>query len=48
MLTLRTMAGDGLKDDVNDVNDTTFFKRSLLMFCMCVALYDGNHHWIDH
>ena len=44
MLTLRTMAGDGLKDDVND----TFFKRSLLTFCMGVGLYDGNHHWIDH
>ena len=33
MLALRTMAGDGLKDDVKDI--TSFFKRSSLTRCIC-------------
>ena len=40
MLALRTMAGDKLKDDVN--NATSSFKRSSMTFCMCVGLYDRN------
>ena len=40
MLALRTMAGDELKDDVN--NATSSFKRSSMTFCMCVYLYDQN------
>ena len=40
MLALRTMAGDELKDDVN--NATSSFKRSSMTFCTCVCLYDRN------
>ena len=46
MLTLRTMAGDELKDDVN--NATSSFKRSSMTFCMCVCLYDLNQLCIEH
>ena len=46
MLALRTMAGDGLKDDDN--NETSSFKRSLMTFCMCVCLYDRNQLCIEH
>ena len=46
MLALQTMAGDGLKDDVK--NATSFFKRSSMMFCMCVGLDDRNQHFIEH
>ena len=40
MLALRTMAGDELKDDVN--NATSSFERSSMTICMCVGLYDRN------
>ena len=46
ILALRTMAGDELKDDVN--NATSFSMRSLMTFCMCVGLYDRNLHCIEH
>ena len=46
MLALRTMAGDELKDGVN--NATSFFKRSSMTFCMCVCLYDRNQLCIEH
>ena len=46
MLELRTMAGDEVKDDVN--NATLSFKRSSMTFCMCVCLYDRNHFCIEH
>ena len=46
MLALRTMAGDELKDDVN--NTTSSFKRSSMTFCMCVCLYDRNQLCIEH
>ena len=46
MLALRTMAGDEVKDDVN--NATSFFKRSSMTFCMCVCLYDHNQLCIGH
>ena len=46
MLALRTMAGDELKDDVN--NATSLFKRSSMTFCTCVGLYDRNHHGINY
>ena len=46
MLALRTLAGDELKDDVN--NPTYCFKRSLVTFCMCVDLYDRNQHRTEH
>ena len=36
MITLRIMAGDELKDDVN--NTTSTLKRSSMTFCMCVCL----------
>ena len=45
MLELRTMAGDELKDDVN--NATSSFKRSSMTFCMCVCLYDRNQLCIE-
>ena len=35
MLALRTIAGDELKDDVNNV--TSSLKRSSMTFCMCVC-----------
>ena len=38
MLALRTLAGDELKDDVN--NAKSYFKRSSMTFCMCVGLSD--------
>ena len=44
--TLRTMAGDELKDDVN--NAASSFKRTSMTFCMCVGLYDRNEHCIEH
>ena len=46
MLALQTMAGDELKDDVN--NATSSFKRSSMTFCMCVGLYDRNQHCIEY
>ena len=46
MLALRTMAGDELKDDVN--NATSSFKRSSMTFCMCVCLYKRNQLCIEH
>ena len=46
MLALRTMAGDEVKDDVN--NATSSFKRSSMTFCMCVCLYDHNQLGIEH
>ena len=46
MLALRKMAGDLLKDDVNDA--TSCFEKILMMFCVCVGLYDGNQHCVEH
>ena len=46
MLALRTMAGNELKDDIN--NATSLFKRSSMTFCTCVGLYDRNHHGTDY
>ena len=46
MLALRTMAGDEVKDDVNNV--TSSFKKSSMTFCMCVYLYDHNQLCIEH
>ena len=46
MLALWTMAGDEVKDDVN--NATSSFKGSLMTFCMCVYLYDHNQRCIEH
>ena len=46
MLTLRTMAGDELKDDVNNAESS--FKRSSMTFCMSVCLYDRNQICIEH
>ena len=46
MLSLRTMAGDEVKDDVNKV--TSSFKKSSMTFCMCVYLYDHNQLCIEH
>ena len=46
LLALRTMAGDKLKDDVN--NATSSFKRISMTFCMCVCLYDRNQLCIEH
>ena len=46
MLALRIMAGDELKDDVN--NATSSFKRSSMTFCMFVCLYDRNLLCIEH
>ena len=46
MLALGTMAGDKLKDDVN--NATSSLKGSLMTFCMCVCLYDRNQLCIKH
>ena len=40
------MAGKALKDDANDA--TYFFKRILMTFCMCVDLYNGNQHCVEH
>ena len=40
MLALRTLAGEEVKDDVN--NATSSFKRSSMTFGMCVCLYDHN------
>ena len=45
-LALQTMAGDALKVDVNDA--TSIFKRICMTFCMCVSLYDGNKHYVEH
>ena len=45
MLALRTIAGDELKDDVN--NAMSSFKRSSMTFCMCVCLYDRNQLCIE-
>ena len=46
MLELRTLAGDELKDYVN--NATSSLKRSSMTFCMCVCLYDRNQLCIEH
>ena len=46
MLALRTMAGDELKDDVN--NATSSFKRSSITFLVYVGLHDPNQHCIEH
>ena len=46
MLALWTMAGDELKDNVN--NATSSFKRSSMTFCMFVCLYDRNQVCIEH
>ena len=46
MLALQTMAGDELKDDVN--NATSSYKRSSMTFCMCICLYDRNQLCIEH
>ena len=40
LLALRTMAGDELKDDVN--NAMSSFKRSSMTFCMCVCTTKSN------
>ena len=45
-LALRTVAGDELKDDVN--NATSFLKWSSMTFCRLVGLYDQNQHFIEH
>ena len=42
MLALQTLAGEELKNDVN--NAMLFFKSSSMTFCICVGLYDRNHH----
>ena len=46
MLALRTMADDALKFDVNDA--TSIVYRIFMTFCMCVSLYDGNKHCVEH
>ena len=46
MLLLWNMAGDELKDDVN--NATSSSMRSPMTFCMCVGLYDRNQLRIEH
>ena len=46
MLALRTMAGDELKDDVNNAKSS--FKRSSMTFCMVIYLYDRNQLCIEH
>ena len=46
MLALRTMAGDELKDDVN--NATALFKRSPMTVFTCVGLYNRSHHCIEN
>ena len=46
MLALRNMAGDEVKDDVNNAKSS--FKRSSMTFCMCVCLYDHNQLCIKH
>ena len=46
MLALRTMAGDELKDDVN--NAKSFLKRSSMTFYTCVGLLDRNQHCMEH
>ena len=43
---LQTMAGDALKVDVN--NATSNFQGICFAFCMCMSLYDGNKHWVEH
>ena len=45
-LALRTMADDSLKVDVNDT--TLIVLKSFMTFCMCVGLYDGNKHCVEH
>ena len=40
------MAGDALKDDVNDA--TSCFKKILMTFCVRLSLYDGNQHCVVH
>ena len=45
-LVLQTMAGDALKDDASDA--TSNFKGIFMTFCMCVSLYDGNKHCVEH
>ena len=46
MLALRTMAGDKVKDDVNNV--TSSFKKSSVTFCMCDYFDDHNQLCIEH
>ena len=46
MLAFRTLAGDELKDDVN--NATLSFKRCTMTFCICVGLFDQNQHFTEH
>ena len=46
MLALQTMACDALKDDVNDA--TLIFLRILMMFRMCVGLYDRNQRCVEY
>ena len=46
MLALRNMAGDEVKDEVN--NATSSFKRSSMTFCMFVCLCDHNQLRIEH
>ena len=46
MLALRTMAGDEVKDDVN--NATSSFKRSSMTFCIGVCLYGHNQLCIEN
>ena len=45
-LALRTMAGEALKVGVKDA--TSFFLRICMTFCMCVNLYAGNKHSVEH
>ena len=45
-LALRTMADDAFKVDVNDA--TSIFLRIFMTFCMCLSLYDGNKHCVEH
>ena len=46
MLALQIMAGDEVKDDINNV--TSSFKKSLMTFCMCVYLYYHSKLCIEH
>ena len=45
-LALPTMAGDALKVEIND--ETSSFWRICMTFCICVSLYDGNKHCVEH
>ena len=40
------MAGDALKVDVSDASSICY--SIFMMFGMCVSLYDGNKHCVEH